>query len=81
MADTKVIIIPEGKICDYIDGKFRNNTIITIPVPLCAAKPKTPAMRRTNFFTYSHTCCTNYSKYLFAPAVLCGCPAPLFPFR
>ena len=22
MADTKVIVIPEGKICDYIDGKF-----------------------------------------------------------
>ena len=22
----KVIIIPEGKICDYIDGKFRNDT-------------------------------------------------------
>lgn len=26
MADTKVIVIPEGKICDYIDGKFRNDT-------------------------------------------------------
>lgn len=25
MADTKVIVIPEGKICDYIDGKFRND--------------------------------------------------------
>ena len=26
MADTKVIVIPERKICDYIDGKFRNDT-------------------------------------------------------
>ena len=26
MADTKVIVIPKGKICDYIDGKFRNDT-------------------------------------------------------
>lgn len=26
MADNKVIVIPEGKICDYIDGKFRNDT-------------------------------------------------------
>lgn len=26
MADTKVIIIPEGKVSDYIDGKFRNDT-------------------------------------------------------
>ena len=26
MADKKVIVIPEGKICDYIDGKFRNDT-------------------------------------------------------
>lgn len=26
MAETKVIVIPEGKICDYIDGKFRNDT-------------------------------------------------------
>ncbi len=25
MADTKVIVIPDGKICDYIDGKFRND--------------------------------------------------------
>lgn len=24
--DTKVIVIPDGKICDYIDGKFRNDT-------------------------------------------------------
>jgi len=24
--DAKVIVIPEGKICDYIDGKFRNDT-------------------------------------------------------
>jgi type I restriction enzyme M protein len=24
--DKKVIVIPEGKICDYIDGKFRNDT-------------------------------------------------------
>lgn len=26
MADTKVIVIPEGRICDYIDGKFRKDT-------------------------------------------------------
>lgn len=26
MSDTKVIVIPEGKICDYIDCKFRNDT-------------------------------------------------------
>lgn len=26
MTETKVIVIPEGKICDYIDGKFRNDT-------------------------------------------------------
>lgn len=26
MAENKVIVIPEGKICDYIDGKFRNDT-------------------------------------------------------
>ncbi len=26
MADQKVIVIPDGKICDYIDGKFRNDT-------------------------------------------------------
>lgn len=26
MADVKVIVIPDGKICDYIDGKFRNDT-------------------------------------------------------
>lgn len=26
MADTKVVVIPEGKICDYIDSKFRNDT-------------------------------------------------------
>lgn len=26
MAETKVIVIPEGKISDYIDGKFRNDT-------------------------------------------------------
>lgn len=26
MAESKVIVIPEGKICDYIDGKFRNDT-------------------------------------------------------
>lgn len=25
-AERKVIVIPEGKICDYIDGKFRNDT-------------------------------------------------------
>ena len=22
----KVIVIPDGKVCDYIDGKFRNDT-------------------------------------------------------
>ena len=26
MAETKIIVIPEGKICDYVDGKFRNDT-------------------------------------------------------
>ena len=26
MAYKKVIVIPDGKICDYIDGKFRNDT-------------------------------------------------------
>lgn len=26
MADQRVIVIPDGKICDYIDGKFRNDT-------------------------------------------------------
>ena len=26
MADTKIIVIPDGKICDYIDQKFRNDT-------------------------------------------------------
>ena len=26
MSVTKVIVIPDGKICDYIDGKFRNDT-------------------------------------------------------
>ncbi|MHC1715058.1 MAG: N-6 DNA methylase [Acidaminococcaceae bacterium] len=26
MAQNKVIVIPEGKVCDYIDGKFRNDT-------------------------------------------------------
>lgn len=26
MSERKVIVIPEGKICDYIDGKFRNDT-------------------------------------------------------
>lgn len=26
MAESKVIVVPEGKICDYIDGKFRNDT-------------------------------------------------------
>ena len=26
MANTNVIVIPEGKICDYVDGKFRNDT-------------------------------------------------------
>ncbi len=26
MAETKVISIPEGKVCDYIDGKFRNDS-------------------------------------------------------
>lgn len=26
MADQKIVVIPDGKICDYIDGKFRNDT-------------------------------------------------------
>ena len=26
MVDQKVVVIPDGKICDYIDGKFRNDT-------------------------------------------------------
>ncbi len=26
MSTAKVIVIPEGKVCDYIDGKFRNDT-------------------------------------------------------
>ncbi len=26
MAEQKVVVIPDGKICDYIDGKFRNDT-------------------------------------------------------
>ena len=26
MAESKIISIPDGKICDYIDGKFRNDT-------------------------------------------------------
>ncbi len=26
MNEQKIIVIPEGKICDYIDGKFRNDT-------------------------------------------------------
>ena len=26
MAEKKVIVIPDGKICDYIDGKQRNDT-------------------------------------------------------
>lgn len=26
MNDTKVIVIPEGKICDYVYGKFHNDT-------------------------------------------------------
>lgn len=26
MAETKVIVIPDGKICDNIDSKFRNDT-------------------------------------------------------
>jgi len=26
MMNNKVIVIPEGKICDYVDGKFRNDT-------------------------------------------------------
>ena len=26
MAETKIISIPDGKVCDYIDGKFRNDT-------------------------------------------------------
>ena len=26
MNSEKIIVIPEGKICDYIDGTFRNDT-------------------------------------------------------
>lgn len=26
MSKNKIIVIPEGKICDYVDGKFRNDT-------------------------------------------------------
>ena len=26
MAENKIISIPDGKICDYIDNKFRNDT-------------------------------------------------------
>lgn len=26
MSDSKVIVIPDGKVCDYMDGKFRNDT-------------------------------------------------------
>lgn len=26
MSDSKIIVIPDGKICDYIDGVFRNDT-------------------------------------------------------
>lgn len=26
ISEQKIIVIPEGKICDYIDGKFRNDT-------------------------------------------------------
>lgn len=26
MSDNKIISIPDGKICDYVDGKFRNDT-------------------------------------------------------
>ena len=26
MTEAKVIVIPDGKICDYVDGKFRNDT-------------------------------------------------------
>lgn len=26
MSEQKVVVIPDGKICDYIDGKFRNDT-------------------------------------------------------
>jgi len=22
----KLVVVPEGKVCDYIDGKFRNDT-------------------------------------------------------
>lgn len=25
-SEQKIIVIPDGKICDYIDGKFRNDT-------------------------------------------------------
>lgn len=30
MANTSVIVIPEGKICDYVDGKFRNDTPVSL---------------------------------------------------
>ena len=26
MSDKKVIVVPDGKICDYVDGKFRKDT-------------------------------------------------------
>ena len=26
MGESKIISIPDGKICDYVDGKFRNDT-------------------------------------------------------
>ncbi len=26
MSAQKIIVVPDGKICDYIDGKFRNDT-------------------------------------------------------
>ena len=26
VTEKKVVVIPEGKVCDYVDGKFRNDT-------------------------------------------------------
>ncbi|MCM1569107.1 MAG: N-6 DNA methylase [Roseburia sp.] len=26
MSEAKIVVIPDGKVCDYIDGKFRNDT-------------------------------------------------------
>lgn len=39
MAETKVIVIPEGKICDYIDG----NSVMTLQRNMCV-KPLKSAL-------------------------------------